>query len=110
MMSEFRLVSLRRLPKTCAAEFTRNVVCQSRTVEQKKPTTRPDHPPIMNASTPNVHGAIQSCLLMNRSSGYLAKSLIASVGVALYLSARIQPTWLHQKPLSGEWMSRSVSE
>jgi stearoyl-CoA desaturase (Delta-9 desaturase) len=26
------------------------------------------------------------------------------------LSARIQPTWLHQKPFNGEWMSWSVSD
>ena len=54
---------------------------------------------------PSDHGPIQSCLLMKRSSGYLAKSLISSYSVAPYLSQRIHPTWLHQKPRLGEWMS-----
>ncbi len=70
---------------------------------------RPLHPPIRKHVTPNAHIGIQSCLSRNRSSGYRAKSLIASVSVAEYLSQRIHPTWLHQKPFRGEWRSRSVS-
>ena len=47
---------------------------------------------------------------MKRISGYLAKSEITSVGVGEDFSERIQPMWLHQKPLIGECRSRSVSE
>ena len=58
---------------------------------------------------PSAHGAIQSFLLMKRSSGYLAKSRMSSGFQSLFFAHRIQPTWLHQKPLRGEWRSSSVS-
>ena len=56
-----------------------------------------------------IHGNRPFHFSTKRSSGYLAKSLIRSIGISSYLSQRIQPTWLHQKPRSGEWMSSSVS-
>src|SRR5215475_6163872 len=113
MIREFLLVSsvsYGRRPMTCASELTRNVECQSSTVDKKKPTTSPLHPPMRKHATPSDQGPIQLCLSSQRISGYCAKSLIWSTLVSLYLSQRIQPTWLHQKPLRGEWMSRSVSE
>jgi len=49
-------------------------------------------------------------LVQEAQPGYLAKSLMRSTLVSAYLSHRIHPTWLHQNPRSGEWMSSSVSE
>ena len=70
----------------------------------------PLQPAMKKHANPSAQGATQSCLSSQTSSGYLVKSLIASESVLLYLSQRIHPTWLHQKPRLGEWMSRSVSE
>src|SRR5690242_1486372 len=87
-----------------------NVECHRSTVDAKKPRTTPDQPATSRHTTASSHGPIQSNLLRNRSSGYSAKSLIRSVFVSAYLSHRIQPTWLHQKPFWGECTSSSVSE
>ena len=40
---------------------------------------------------PSVHGGIQSCLFRKRSSGYLAKSSMASESVGVQRSASTQP-------------------
>ena len=76
----------------------------------KNPTTRPLHPPMRKHATPSDHGPIQSCLLRKRELGVLGEVLDRRrTRSSPYLSHRIHPTWLHQKPRFGEWMSRSVS-
>src|SRR6266545_7142997 len=93
----------------CVHELTENVVCHSSTVEPKNPMTSPLHPAMRYDAKPSAHGPIQSCLSRKRSSGYRVKSLMASVSVLLYLSHRIQPTWLQKTPSRGVWGSPSRS-
>src|SRR3954454_19374090 len=110
--TEFRLVSAvpyRRRPITWAQEFTQKVACQSSTVDQKKPTTRPLQPPMRKHTTPAVHGPSQSLRFRKRSSGKRAKSWMPSKSVSVFSHERIHPQWLHQKPRRGECGSRSLS-
>ena len=41
------------LPSTCASELMQNVPCQTATVLQKKPTTRPGQPASSQQPTPS---------------------------------------------------------
>ena len=51
-------VAKRRRPTRWAIELTRKVPCQSRTVDRKKPTTRPPHPPMRKQAMADAQGPI----------------------------------------------------
>ncbi len=66
------------------------VTCQSRTVDAKNPMSRPLQPPIRKHVTASVHGPIQSCLSMKRSSGY-AREVADLVAVGLVVLVAEDP-------------------
>src|SRR4029079_15381926 len=97
----------------CDSELIENDPCHSRTVETRKPQTRPVAPPSKtNASARATAGSsITALWLRKRSSGNLFRSANSALVVWSQSEPRIQPMCECQNPLRRtEWMSWGASE
>src|SRR5471030_1333158 len=108
LLREVSVVAERREPQRWLTELTKNVPCQSATVETKKPQTSIGRPPMRKRATASKTGGTRWYVFSQRSSGYLLKSLISRVSAEP--SRKIHSTWLSQKPCLGECGSPDRSE